>query len=231
VLGFIELSLGRPGDALPQLRKARDLRESVGHGEPGQQWETPDLLGALVAAGELEEAEAEAARLKRRGHALDRPWALAIAARCRALLCAAKSDFGGAHELFEQALAEHARTEDPFQLARTLLARGATQRRAKERRAARETLRSALRIFEGVGAPLWAEQARAELGRIGGRAPSPHALTPTESRVAALVAEGQTNREVAAALFVGERTVESHLTHIYSKLGVRSRTELASRLQ
>jgi DNA-binding CsgD family transcriptional regulator len=231
VLGFIELSLGRPGDALPPLRKARDLRESVGHGEPGQQWETPDLLGALVAAGELEEAEAEATRLKRRGQALDRPWALAIATRCRALLCAAKSDFGGAHDLFEQALAEHARTEDPFQLARTLLARGATQRRAKERREARETLRSALHIFEGVGAPLWAEQARAELGRIGGRAPSPHALTPTESRVAALVAEGQTNREVAAALFVGERTVESHLTHIYSKLGVRSRTELASRLQ
>jgi DNA-binding CsgD family transcriptional regulator len=77
---------------------------------------------------------------------------------------------------------------------------------------------------------LWAEQARSELARIGGRAPSPAELTPSEERVAALVADGRTNREVAAALFIGERTVESHLTHIYAKLGVRSRTELATRL-
>jgi ATP/maltotriose-dependent transcriptional regulator MalT len=230
VLGFIELSLGRPVDALSSLRKARDLRESVGHGEPGQQWEAPDLLDALVAAGDLEEAEAEANRLERRGRALDRPWALAMAVRCRALLVAAAGDPVGAQDLFEQALAEHGRTEDPFQLARTLLVQGATQRRAKQRSAARETLHKAMRIFDDLGSPLWAEQARVELGRIGGRAPSPDALTPTERRVAALVAEGQTNREVAAALFVGERTVESHLTHIYAKLGVRSRTELATRL-
>jgi DNA-binding CsgD family transcriptional regulator len=153
-----------------------------------------------------------------------------MAVRCRALLVADAGDPVGAQDLFEQALAEHGRTEDPFQLARTLLAQGATQRRAKQRGAARETLHNAMRIFDDLGAPLWAKQARVELGRIGGRAPSPDALTPTERRVAALVAEGQTNREVAAALFVGERTVESHLTHIYAKLGVRSRTELATRL-
>jgi DNA-binding CsgD family transcriptional regulator len=74
------------------------------------------------------------------------------------------------------------------------------------------------------------ERARAELGRIGGRVRTGE-LSPAERRVAALVAEGRTNREVAAALFLSERTVESHLTRVYSKLHVRSRTELARALQ
>jgi DNA-binding CsgD family transcriptional regulator len=72
-------------------------------------------------------------------------------------------------------------------------------------------------------------KARGELGRIAGRRRQ-EGLTAAERRVAALVAEGRTNREVAAALFLGERTVASHLTHIYAKLGVRSRTELARRM-
>ena len=76
------------------------------------------------------------------------------------------------------------------------------------------------------GPRLWAERAQAELGRIGGRTRE-EGLTAAERRVAALVAEGRTNREVAAALVLGERTVETHLTHIYAKLGVRTRTELA----
>jgi DNA-binding CsgD family transcriptional regulator len=75
-----------------------------------------------------------------------------------------------------------------------------------------------------------AETARAELARIGGRAPARGALTESERRIAALVAQGRTNREVAAALFVTEHTVATALTRVYGKLGVRSRTELASRL-
>jgi len=105
----------------------------------------------------------------------------------------------------------------------------AAQRRAKRKRDARETLGQALATFEGLGAAIWAGKARDELARIGGRAPSPSDLTPAEERVAALVAEGRTNREVAAVLFVSDNTVEFHLTHIYRKLGVRSRTELARR--
>jgi DNA-binding CsgD family transcriptional regulator len=73
------------------------------------------------------------------------------------------------------------------------------------------------------------EKARSELGTVGGRTRQ-DGLTPAEQRVAALVAAGRTNREVAAALFVGERTVETHLTHVYAKLGIRSRTELARTL-
>src|SRR5207247_8462781 len=113
----------------------------------------------------------------------------------------------GAVATFETALAEHARSEDPFQHARTLLALGATQRRAKRRGAARTSLEHALVIFERLPAPLWAKKAHAELARIGGRAPSRGVLTPSEERVAALVAEGRTNRDVAAALYVTASTL------------------------
>ena len=98
--------------------------------------------------------------------------------------------------------------------------------RAKRRAAARTTLGEALASFEQLGAAIWIERAKSELGTIGGRTRE-EGLTAAEQRVAALVAEGRTNREVAAALFLGERTVASHLTHIYAKLGIRSRTELA----
>ena len=99
-------------------------------------------------------------------------------------------------------------------------------------RSARRGRRSRRRspAFEALGAAGWAEKARAELGRIGGRTRA-EGLTAAEQRVAALVAEGRTNREVAAALFLAERTVASHLSHVYAKLGVRSRTELARKLQ
>jgi DNA-binding NarL/FixJ family response regulator len=104
------------------------------------------------------------------------------------------------------------------------------QRRAKRRRAARESLQAAVAILEEIGAAPWAQKARAELARIGGRARGGDELTATERRVAELVAEGRTNREVAAALFVTPRTVEWNLTKIYAKLHVRSRAELTRRL-
>jgi DNA-binding CsgD family transcriptional regulator len=231
VLGFIELSRGEPAAALPYLEPAWEIREGVRLLEPGFQWELADTLEALIAGGEFEQAERRLIPVEERARRLDRSCAIAITARCRSLLLAARGDLAGAQAGFERALVEHARTQDPFQHARTLLAFGATKRRAKQRGAARVTLEQALAIFERVGAPLWAEQARAELQRIGGRAPSHGELTEAESRIAALVAEGRTNREVAAALFVTEHTVERALTRAYRKLGVRSRTELAHRLR
>ena len=110
------------------------------------------------------------------------------------------------------------------------IAVGAIERRRLHKRAAREMLGEALAQFEQLGARLWTQAAQAELARIGGRVASPDALTPTEARVAALVAEGRTNREVGAILVVSERTVEGHLSRIYAKVGVRSRAELAHRL-
>jgi DNA-binding CsgD family transcriptional regulator len=229
VLGFIELSLGNAAAALKHLRSSHESRDAFVL-EPGMRLELADTLEALIAVGELDEAERILVPWEERARALDRAWALAWLARCRALLLAARGDLQSAFGEFDRALAEHARSIDPFHHARTLLALGATQRRAKQRGAARATLESALEIFERLGAPLWAEKTRAELGRIGGRM-RVDGLTPAEHRVAALVAEGRTNREVAATLFLSERTVASHLTHIYAKLGVRSRTELARGLR
>jgi DNA-binding NarL/FixJ family response regulator len=118
----------------------------------------------------------------------------------------------------------------PFARARTLLALGSAQRRSKQRRAARESLEQALGIFQRLGAAIWAQRTRAELGRIAGRAPGSGQLTAAERRVAELVAEGRTNKEVAAELVVTVRAIESTLTKVYAKLGVRSRTELSRRL-
>jgi DNA-binding CsgD family transcriptional regulator len=229
VLGFVELSLGDAAAALPFLTRAYELRNDFLL-EPGTRLELGDLLETLVAVGELERADEVLATWQERAAALDRAWALAILARCRGLLLGARGDLEGALASFELALAEHARSTDPFHRARTLLALGRTQRRAKRRGDARTTLGEALAEFERLDAPLWAEQTRAELRRIGGRAPSSGELTEAERRIAALVAEGRTNKEVAAALFLAERTVASHLTRVYAKLGVRSRSELTLKL-
>jgi DNA-binding CsgD family transcriptional regulator len=225
VLGFVELSLGAANAALVHLRRSYEIRNAFML-EPAQRLELGDLLEALIAVGELDEAEQILATWQERAGALDRAWALAILARCRGLLLAARSDLEGAFASFEHALAEHARCTDPFHHGRTLLALGRTQRRAKRRAAARTTLEEAVAAFQRLGAPLWSEQARAELARIGGRSPSHGDLTAAESRIAGLVAEGHTNREVAAALFLTEHSVEAALTRIYRKLGVRSRAEL-----
>jgi DNA-binding CsgD family transcriptional regulator len=190
----------------------------------------PDGIEALLEAGRVAEAEETLDGYQAAAERLGRERGIAAARRCRGLLAAATEDLDGALAELEAAALLASRNETPFEHARALVALGATQRRAKRRREARETLQSALTAFERLGTALWAERARAELSRVSGRAPTEGALTPAESRIAALVAEGKTNREVAAALFLSERTVEGHLSRVYGKLGVRSRTELAREL-
>jgi DNA-binding CsgD family transcriptional regulator len=230
ILGFLELSLGDLSAALAHLRRSYELRSGFML-EPAQRLELGDFLEALIAAGELDQADDVIATWLERTRKLDRASTLAMLARSRGLLLAARGDLESAFASFDEALLDHARTEEPFQHARTLLALGATQRRAKQRAAARATLEEALAVFERLGAPLWADKARADLGRIGGRAPSRGDLTESERRIAELVADGHTNREVAAALFVTEHTVEGALTRVYRKLDVRSRGELAAHLR
>src|SRR5262249_6457988 len=128
-------------------------------------------------------------------------------------------------------LAEHDRAGQPFEWARSMLVLGQVQRRSKQKRPARESLQEARDTFTGLGASLWRGRAESELSRIGGRAPSPLELTPTERSVAELVAVGRTNREVADAMFVSPSTVSANLKRIYRKLGVRTRTELAAGLR
>jgi DNA-binding CsgD family transcriptional regulator len=229
VRGFLELSLGSPAEAHRFLGPLPQAVREAGFGEPLFRFHG-DAIETLLALGHTEEAAALLAELEEQGRALERTWALAVASRCRALLSAAAGDLDLAYGALDRALELHERLLEPFERGRTLLVLGTIQRRDRKKRAARESLEGALAVFDKLGASLWSEKARAELARIGGRAPAPGALTPTEERVAALVADGRTYREVADALFVSPKTVQWNLSKIYRKLGVRSRAELAAKL-
>jgi DNA-binding CsgD family transcriptional regulator len=229
-LGHLELALGSPAAALEWVQPMVEHARREGFGEPSAMPGVA-VIEALIELGRQEEARALLDWYEGHARRLERVSALANCARCRGLLDAQGGDLEAALAAFEVALAWHAKVELPLDHGRTLLALGATQRRLKRRREARATLDEALAIFERIGAVLWAERARAELKRISGRAPTPGALTPAEERVAELVAEGKTNKEVAAALFLSDRTVEGHLSHVFGKLGIRHRSEVAGALQ
>jgi DNA-binding NarL/FixJ family response regulator len=226
-LGFLELSLGNAAEAHRHLSRATSMFLDAGILEPGLGFFLPDQIEALVRLGRPGEAWELNDWLEERGATLDRARARATAGRGRALVLAAEGDLASAEEAAAAAILEHDRLPVPFERARTLLVLGSVRRRMKQKRSARATLDEALRIFEHLGAALWAGRARSELASIGGRAPQAGALTPTEERVAMLAAAGRTNREIAETLFLSVRTVESHLSHAYQKIGVRSRTELA----
>ena len=229
VLGFLELSVSDPSAAMARLEPVLEFLQMLESAEPCIIPCVPDAIEALVALGELDRANELLVDHEEKGRACDRPWALATAARCRGLLAAARGEGPASMAAFEHAMEQHARVQMPFELGRTLLALGGAQRRFKQWRAAGASLRAALDTFEALGAPLWADKARAELARAGGRAASPGELTATEQQVAALVAEGRTNREVADALFVSVKTVEANLSRIFQKLGIRSRRQLRGR--
>jgi DNA-binding CsgD family transcriptional regulator len=144
------------------------------------------------------------------------------------LVLAAAGDLDGALAALDE-LDLDAAAKLPFELGRALLVRGRVLRRVKQKRAAADTLREALAIFERLGAPAWEAQARAELDRVGLRR-SPDELTATERRVAELAAEGLTNREVASKAFMSPKTVQANLTRVYRKLGISSRAELGARM-
>jgi DNA-binding CsgD family transcriptional regulator len=203
-------------------------RSGIGH--PSATAAAPDDVEALVELGRVDEAETLLAELAAHVERTGRRRRRAGVARCRALIAAARGDRALGITDAEDALTLCGGGVEPLERARTLLVLGQVRRRAKQRGSAREALDAARALFEEIGAPLWAERARAELRRVGGRRASPDELTPSELRIAELVARGRTNREVAAELFVTVHTVEKALTRAYRKLGVRSRTELAPAL-
>jgi DNA-binding CsgD family transcriptional regulator/tetratricopeptide (TPR) repeat protein len=227
VLGFIDLSLGNFVGAHEHLKELPARLARMGAREPGYPRYLADAIEARIGIGDLDAAATTLADFEEMGRAVERPWALATSARCRGLLQAANGDLEGATASLARAMIEHRRLAMPFELGRSLMVQGVIHRRSKRKRAAKDSLESALEIFEQLGASLWAGKARAELGRIGIRGPASSTLTAAEERVAELVAVGQTNREVADALFMSVKTVDSHLSKIYRKLNVRSRTELA----
>ena len=227
-LGFLELSLGNAAEADAILAPLL-ARSGIGH--PTAAAATPDEIEALVELGRMEEAEALLAELDAHVTRTGRPRAAAAAARCRALIFAARGETDAAMSSAQTALATQAPGADPLDRGRAFLALGSALRRGNQRRAARDALQAALALFEEIEAPLWAERSRAELARIGGRTPYGDELTPSERRVAELVAIGRSNPEVAQALFLSRKTVERHVSQALRKLDVRNRTELAAKLR
>ena len=229
-LGLLELSLGDAGAAHHALAPFVDEVRELGVGEPGAMRFVPDAVEALVEIGEPAVAAELLGWYEAAARTVGRSSAIALSVRCRGLLAAAAGDVEQAVDLLEEALHRLEDVPLPLERARTLLALGTGQRRARERRAARESLEAAAAAFGELGATLWAERARAEIARIGGRVAAGPELTPNEMQVAQLVAEGLTNKEVAARLFLSPKTVEFHLRNVFRKVGVKSRTELTRRL-
>jgi DNA-binding CsgD family transcriptional regulator len=229
-LGRLELSLGRPEQAIRHLVKLEEMaRSGSGLLQPGVVPSLPDLIEAYVRAGRRSDAVSALEVFAMQAARAQSPWGLAASARCAGLL----SDDGSFEAQFQKALAWHSRDQRPFEQARTELCFGERLRRARRHTEARAILEKALVTFERLGAAPWADRAARELGLRGKRSPaggSAGPLSPKELQVALLVARGATNREAAAALFLSPKTIEAHLSRVYAKLRVRSRTELAAQL-
>jgi DNA-binding CsgD family transcriptional regulator len=198
--------------------------------DPGVFPAGPDLVEALVGCGELDRASSVVDVLAQRGAALQHPWATVGAQRGRALVHASSRGYDDdVLEALTGAAAAYDRLGLSADVARTWLSLGRLQRRARKWGAARTSLQRAVDAFTDAGAPGWADEARSELDRVGGRRPvAVGALSRAEHRVAELAAKGLSNKEIARALSVTVHTVEFHLGHVYAKLGVRSRVQLAA---
>jgi len=230
ILGIVDLWTGDPAAAVRKFASAEEECDTKGRDDPSMRPWRAEYVEALLQLGRVDEATRLTDDWETAAQKLGRRRVVADAVRCRGLIAAAQGDTATALDLLEQAVGRHEAAGDPFGRARDLLALGTTRRRTRQKRTAREAIEAALAAFEALGAASWAASARTELARIGGRQ-RVEGLSASERSVADLVAEGRTNREIAAALFLSERTVAGHLTRTYSKLGVRSRTELARALR
>jgi DNA-binding CsgD family transcriptional regulator len=229
-LGELELGLGEEARAVEHFEHQREILSEVAITDVDLS-PAAELVDAYVRLGRGADAEAVAVEYLAAAEAKGQPWSLARALRSRGLL-AADADVAAP---FEAALRQHANTVDAFEEARTRLAYGQRLRRARRRVLAREQLRAAADTFERLDARPWADRARAELAATGEtvrrRDPSTiDELTPQELQIALLLGEGRTTRETAAALFLSPKTIEYHLRHVYIKLGIHSREELAAAL-
>jgi class 3 adenylate cyclase/DNA-binding CsgD family transcriptional regulator len=220
-LGMLELGLGRPEAAVVQYEgifadRGLRLDEEREH--------VPNLVEAYVRSGRTSDAvkvlDEHSGSIPTSGHTAAR------FARARGLV----ADETGFEEPFREALVHHADSVSRFEEARTKLCYGERLRRVGRRRDARDQLRPALETFERLGAAPWAERTRAELRATGERLRGPdqarEELTAQELRIALQAAEGKTNRQIAATMFLSPKTVEFHLGRAYRKLGITSRAEL-----
>jgi DNA-binding CsgD family transcriptional regulator len=227
LLGHLALAAGDAEAACRILRELPPLLLAAPFTGLSPIW--PDAIESLLERGEREEASALLEAYERMAQHAS-AGLRALAGRSRGLLEAVDGNLDGALATMGEALCLQEGAAYPFERGRTLLHLGRLRRRAGRKRAAREALAEALVLFERLGADGWATRTRAELARISGRRPGSAELTDAEARVASLAVTGLTNKEIAAALFVTVHTVEAHLSQVYRKLGVHSRTELGARL-
>jgi DNA-binding CsgD family transcriptional regulator len=231
VLTLVATTLRDAGGVVAVAEPAWKRATENGLLNPGMLRLLPDYIEALIMLERLDEAEEPLGWLEQRSTEQRHPWGSMVAARCRGLEASARGELERADAAFAAALEPRDGVTLPFEEARTLLAQGEALRRAKRRRAARESLTAALEGFTRLGASAFADRARDELDRIGGRRSTTAGdLTPAQTRVAELVARGASNKEIAASLYLSEHTVESHLRQIYGKLGITSRVQLTLRL-
>jgi DNA-binding CsgD family transcriptional regulator len=225
VLSMTELSLDDPVAALRWLDPVSDMPRAGGIGEPGCCPFIPDLIEAWAKTGHIEAAADRLGWLQDEARRLDHPWARITSGRAGAVLSMARRDPGGAVTAVASVIDEARARELPFELGRCLLVLGTAQRKARQRREAASSLDEAAGIFGRLGAVSWTGLVAAQRARLApGRDDE---LTPTERRVAELVAGGHTNPEIAASMFISVKTVEANLTRIYRKLGLRGRVDLA----
>jgi len=229
-LGELELGLGDAASAVALFERQQQLLDDLLITDPDLSPAT-ELVEAYLTVGRHGDAQQAAARFSAAAEAKGQPWSQARALRAQGML-AGGDGFAAA---FERAISLHEQTPDSFEAARTRLAFGQRLRRSRSRMLAREQLRAAIDGFDRIGARPWADRARAELAATGETSRRRDVadiddLTPQELQVALLLVSGKTTREAAAALFLSPKTVEYHLRHVYQRLGVHSREELAAQL-
>ena len=212
-------SQGHYGEALAAARRACEYEDVIAYG-----WALVELIEAAVRSDGQPGEAAALARLSERTRASGTEWALGIEARCRALLSEDES-------LYLESVERLARSRAAVELARSRLLYGEWLRRENRRVDAREQLRAAHEMFSRMGAAAFAERARRELAATGETVrkrtvETLDELTTQEAQVVRLAAQGHTNPEIGAQLFISPRTVEYHLHKIFPKLGISSRKEL-----
>ncbi len=233
ILGVEALAHGEYNAALGHLETTLDLAYREGLANPNVVPFAADLVEAHIRVGDPVRAAKVLTSLEESARTTGLVWPKAAAARCRGLLA---DEYEDAELWFNAAETAHRRRETPFEHARTLLCRGEVRRRFRHPATARAPLNAAFATFQSLGAVPWAKRAAAELAAAGQR-PTTRAqsdtldqLTPQEMQVARAIARGLNNSETAASLFVSRKTVEAHLTRVYRKLGIRSRTDLTRTL-
>jgi DNA-binding CsgD family transcriptional regulator len=229
-LGLAALADDDGATAVRHLSAVWDHTRREGVEDPGAFPVAGDLVEALTACGDVGTATLVVDRLEEAALSQDHPWGQVTVQRSRATIALCGDYDPGAAGDLRDAAGRFADLGLEFDAARSLLRLGALQRRHRKRADARRSLEESLAAFDRLGCTGWSGHARAELDRVSGRRAGGGELTPSERQVVDLAVDGRSNKEIATALFVSVYTVEAHLTHAYAKLGVRSRTQLARRL-